>query len=193
MTTRAELGGTVAAMRKLLKETPMPDKPESPTPRTDAAWQAIHAAGCLPGCDSYGHEEMCPFANGDRVMAEFARQLERELAMVSALYDKEVLAHGETETARVALENELAAANEASAKLASVNAELIVANARLIDRAESAAVWKRRYDYLRALPVSRFAALYTRSVVLNLRYDDIVDNEIAALSHPDTKEDERNG
>lgn len=50
------------------------------TPRTDAAFQAVIDGQCLPKCDSYGHEELCPYANGDAVMAEFARTLEREIA-----------------------------------------------------------------------------------------------------------------
>ena len=54
----------------------------SDTPRTDAAYKAMVEGECLPGCDSHGHEELCPYVNGENVMAEFARQLERELNRV---------------------------------------------------------------------------------------------------------------
>lgn len=64
------------------------DDPMSDTPRTDAAYRAVLDGDCLPGCDSYAHEEMCPVCNGDRVMAEFARQLERELADIEAAHKK---------------------------------------------------------------------------------------------------------
>jgi hypothetical protein len=50
------------------------------TPRTDAALGAIQDKDCGDlSCDSYGHDEMCPYANPENVMAAFARQLEREL------------------------------------------------------------------------------------------------------------------
>jgi hypothetical protein len=56
------------------------------TPRTDAAVKAVDDdAECLPGCDSYGHEDMCPMVNGHNVIAELARQLERDLGKATQL------------------------------------------------------------------------------------------------------------
>lgn len=49
------------------------------TPRTDAAWKAITDADCKPRCDSYAHEEDCPIAYSERLICDFARDLEREL------------------------------------------------------------------------------------------------------------------
>ena len=60
----------------------MTDKQD--TPRTDAEYERIYHGNCLPGCDSYGHEENCPVCWDFRLMADFARQLERELDALRA-------------------------------------------------------------------------------------------------------------
>lgn len=62
---------------------------QTPTPRTDAEWERLLNATCLPGCNSQGHEEKCPYCNPEVCLADFARQLEREL--VEARKDKERL------------------------------------------------------------------------------------------------------
>lgn len=49
----------------------------SDTPITDRAQERIHNATCLPDCDSYGHNERCPYASPEIQAFEFARQLER--------------------------------------------------------------------------------------------------------------------
>jgi hypothetical protein len=61
--------------------TPVPHQSErAETPRTDEALGSLRDKDCGDlSCDSYGHDEMCPYANPENVMAEFARQLEREL------------------------------------------------------------------------------------------------------------------
>ena len=56
----------------------------SDTPRTDAEYDRIFNGQCLPGCDSYGHEDQCPVCFDFRLMADFARQIERENALLKA-------------------------------------------------------------------------------------------------------------
>lgn len=60
------------------------DKVDVPTPRTDAEFQRVTDADCLPRCDSIAHEETCPVAFPDVLMRDFARQLERELVIARA-------------------------------------------------------------------------------------------------------------
>ncbi len=62
-----------------------PTTPESePTPRTDAKAEEIRNGECLPGCNRYFHEELCPYCNDVTVALVFARQLERELNQANA-------------------------------------------------------------------------------------------------------------
>lgn len=56
----------------------------SDTPRTDAEEKRINESGCLPECDSIGHAGNCPFASPEVQMADFARELERELTAARA-------------------------------------------------------------------------------------------------------------
>lgn len=57
----------------------------SDTPITDRAQARIHEANCLPDCDSYGHNERCPYASPEVQAFETARQLER---MCNELYER---------------------------------------------------------------------------------------------------------
>lgn len=63
---------------------PLHERVPGETPRVDAEYDRIFNGDCLPGCDSYAHEEMCPITNDFGLMANFARQLERELAQAQA-------------------------------------------------------------------------------------------------------------
>ena len=52
---------------------------DAQTPRTDAKVREIDEGGCLPDCDSYGHNTRCPIACPEIIMIDFAAQLELEL------------------------------------------------------------------------------------------------------------------
>lgn len=45
---------------------------------------AVRGGECLPRCDSFAHEEFCPYCNPDACAFRFARQLERELNAANA-------------------------------------------------------------------------------------------------------------
>lgn len=49
------------------------------TPLTDAYENEVAEGGCLPDCNSFGHNEKCPVCNPDFLLADFARTLERKL------------------------------------------------------------------------------------------------------------------
>ena len=49
-----------------------------PTPLTDAALANIRESGCMDNCDSFGHDELCPYVNPENVLATFTRGLERD-------------------------------------------------------------------------------------------------------------------
>jgi hypothetical protein len=49
----------------------------SDTPITDAFFKQVWEGQCLSTCDSYAHDEKCPVANGEHLIADFARRLER--------------------------------------------------------------------------------------------------------------------
>ncbi len=51
-----------------------------PTPLTDAEYDRIMLANCLPNCNSIAHNESCPFCYPEAPMADFARVIERTLA-----------------------------------------------------------------------------------------------------------------
>lgn len=51
----------------------------SKTPMTDRLRELVDSGDCLPGCDSYAHEEMCPTGNAERVLLTEYEKLELEL------------------------------------------------------------------------------------------------------------------
>lgn len=52
---------------------------ESDTPRTESFALAIHEGKCLNTCNSFAHDDKCPVCNGEYLLADFARTLERAL------------------------------------------------------------------------------------------------------------------
>lgn len=60
--------------------------------------------------------------------------------------------------------------------------ELSSAEARALAAENEAALWKGRYDYLRALHVPDFASLFTYCIANDVRYDEEVDRRRALLN-----------
>ncbi len=54
------------------------------TPRTDEYSKLVREGQCLESCDSWAHDEKCPVANGESLLAVFAGGLERELTACRA-------------------------------------------------------------------------------------------------------------
>lgn len=78
----------------------------TPTPETDAFAKSVHEGRCLPSCDSFEHDEHCPYANGEPLLADFARKLERERDAWIAFADY-MQTNGELRTANLYEAHEL--------------------------------------------------------------------------------------
>jgi len=81
------------AFDEALAMTALAVAPAQDTPRTDALLAQIQVAECLPGCDSYGHEELCCYAFPENKAAELARTLEAELYAANAQLAESVPEH----------------------------------------------------------------------------------------------------
>jgi hypothetical protein len=72
----------------------------APTPLTDAFASSVHEGQCLDTCDSYAHDEKCPLANGEFLIADFARDLERKLAEMTDQRDAAITVCGQLRAER---------------------------------------------------------------------------------------------